>query len=383
MLFFTPPAFQISPDSITRLEDSLRANWAVNIDLSLAKLGGSSARKESRFDYYFRGIFNYCEQYVYRQAAGPEQSNALAKCLESHPDFIFLHRLWVACAFERSLRDLPPIYFDLDDVEHVSLARHLINAPSWPLERLRLLQVPALMFGVLKVASIAKKTFVCSDSDKKHLQRLCNGHNIVTIPNAVELPPAPRIDPGVETVLFIGSYTYPPNVAAAECLIREIWPLIKRSRPSAKLLIAGGNPELIPSYKSGVLDVEFTGFVENLDHLYSQTSVVCCPIKSGSGTRIKILEAGSYGVPVVSTTIGAEGLELAPGDEILLADSPEKIAESCIHLLENKIARQRLGNALREAVSSRFQRKEIIRRIQAEFSSGCTPLAVERGNQRR
>ena len=100
--------------------------------------------------------------------------------------------------------------------------------------------------------------------------------------------------------------------------------------------------------------VRFAGFVEDLDGLYQQSRVVCAPILSGSGTRIKIIEAAAYCRPIVSTRIGAEGIELHNGDSIFLRDDPKSFAEACIRLLNDHELCKRLGTAARAIVIDKY-----------------------------
>ncbi len=127
--------------------------------------------------------------------------------------------------------------------------------------------------------------------------------NSATLQDFQEMVQAP-------TLLFSCSYSYLPNIQAANYMIEEVFPKVKHKILEAKLIIAGGSPEQIPAYQNQPQDVEFTGFVYDLTGLYARLRVICCPIFSGSGTRLKLLEAGAYGKPIVSTTLGAEGIGL-------------------------------------------------------------------------
>src|SRR6266700_881188 len=124
---------------------------------------------------------------------------------------------------------------------------------------------------------------------------------MVTIPNAVAIPATYGIDPTSRSLLLLATYAYGPNIAAAEFLIREVWPLVREACPDAQLIIAGDKPERIPSFASHPPGVDFTGFVDDLDQLYRRVRIVCCPILAGGGTRVKILEAAAHGKAIVST----------------------------------------------------------------------------------
>ena len=130
---------------------------------------------------------------------------------------------------------------------------------------------------------------------------------------------------------------------AADYLISKIWPIILSAVPEARLCIAGSNPDNIASYKPSPAGVEFLGFVDNLDKLYKEVRVVCCPILSGGGTRIKILEAAAYGKPVVSTYHGGGRNRAAGWKGDLMRDGPRSFAEACIRLLKDRNFAEKIG----------------------------------------
>jgi glycosyltransferase involved in cell wall biosynthesis len=163
---------------------------------------------------------------------------------------------------------------------------------------------------------------------------------------------------------------------AADHLIKNIWPAVLSSLPEARLLVAGAKPESLTSYTEKPRGVTFVGFVDDLAKLYEEVAVVCCPILSGAGTRIKILEAAAYGRPIVSTTIGAEGIELKNGEEILIRDDPKSFAEACIRLLTDKSLAIRIGNRARAAVERKYMREEVIGNIRNVIGNGASMWAT-------
>lgn len=164
--------------------------------------------------------------------------------------------------------------------------------------------------------------------------------------------------------MFLGGYYYFPNLNAANFLIEQIWPQISKARPDAKLIMAGTCPENIRSYYAKVPGVEFTGFVEDLDKLYARTRIVCCPILSGGGTRVKIIEAAAYGKPIVATPIGAEGLSMHDDNELLIRTSADEIVQACLQLLSNDNLCQRLGTAAHQKTILQYDRGHVIQLIQ-------------------
>ena len=107
--------------------------------------------------------------------------------------------------------------------------------------------------------------------------------------------------------------------------------------------------------------------MNNLDPLYRRVRIVCCPILSGGGTRLKILEAGAYGKAIVSTTVGAEGLDLRDDQGIVLRDGGPAFARVCVELLRDPARCERLGAAAREAVARRYDRRKIVAHIRDEI----------------
>jgi len=103
-----------------------------------------------------------------------------------------------------------PIFFDMDDIEHVTLFRRLLHDPGWPAERLLLFQVPTLMFAEIQAMRLAAATFVCSEADRRYLTRLTRTARVQTVPNSVTFPPLGDTDASEPLVLFVGAMGYPP-----------------------------------------------------------------------------------------------------------------------------------------------------------------------------
>jgi glycosyltransferase involved in cell wall biosynthesis len=137
------------------------------------------------------------------------------------------------------------------------------------------------------------------------------------------------------------------------------------------LIIAGSFPDRIPSYRAGTQGIKFAGFVKELDDLYRQSRVVCAPILSGGGTRVKIIEAAAYGKPIVSTRIGAEGIELQDGIEILLRDDSKSFAEACIRLLNDHTLSKRMGVAARSMAIKKYNQIKIKQMIKGVIKESC------------
>jgi glycosyltransferase involved in cell wall biosynthesis len=156
---------------------------------------------------------------------------------------------------------------------------------------------------------------------------------------------------------------YAPNVDAAAWFVRQIFPSVLRRVPEARLLLVGHDTYHRARPLADGDRIVATGSVADVAPLVAQSTVSVAPIRVGSGTRVKILEALALGVPVVSTTLGAEGLDLMPGREILLADEAERFADQVVRLLTDGVARDALAEAGRAAVESAYSWDAIEQRL--------------------
>jgi glycosyltransferase involved in cell wall biosynthesis len=293
--------------------------------------------------------------------SGPEQVADLETCLARRPDLLFAHRLESMLLLMATRRPLPPVLYDVDDVEHIKFLRFLKQPPFWRGKLLMYLQWPVLYLTERRAIRFARTAFVCSETDQAYLRDKCGMRNVEVVPNAVRIPPASTV-PLEPNLLFLGNYRYGPNGAAAEYLARDIWPRIRLAIPEAKLVLAGRGAERLrlPQDQAGI---EVRGFVADLDALYKEIRVVTCPIFAGGGTRFKIIEAAAYGRPVVSTTLGAEGIPFSDRREIWLADTPDEFANACIELLRVHSRCVELGSRSREKAVLIYDREPIIDRV--------------------
>lgn len=204
------------------------------------------------------------------------------------------------------------------------------------------------------------------------------------IPNGGSLPvgcPNPLPDPSqrrlpasvpAPVVLFHGSLTYPPNGDAARVLVREVGPRLWQSQPDATIRLVGKASEAL-SRLHDPPRVQVTGWVDDLTAELQGADVVVVPIRYGGGTRIKILDAWAHRVPVVSTTIGAEGLDAKDGVELLIADSPREMADACVRLFNDHTLHKSLTEAGYERFSRHHQWRSIeeqVARVAANVISG-------------
>jgi glycosyltransferase involved in cell wall biosynthesis len=305
---------------------------------------------------------------------GKPEISAIKTKLLSQPDFVFAHRLssMIALTRIRKSQELPPVFFDLDDVEHRHAYRRGLHARSLSTAVYRLSGVPKLIIAERNAMRSADKTFVCSEVDQSYLASLRMGDAAV-IPNAIVVPKFKQPVCHQQTVLFLGNYRYLPNAEAAERLISRIWPLVLQQHETARLIVAGDCPELIGSYHLKPLDVEFTGLISDLDALYERSRIICCPIITGSGTRLKLIEAAAYAKPIITTPVGAEGLLFENDREILIRDSDAQIAAACSRLLSHDGECSELGSQAYRKAALIYSVDIVKQRIKSEL------LATVRG----
>ena len=154
------------------------------------------------------------------------------------------------------------------------------------------------------------------------------------------------------TILFIGSFRHTPNQEALNWFGRFVLPLILKECPDARLMVAGSDPPPRHSLPGPSEAIDLLGFVEDIREPLSRYAVFVCPILSGSGMRVKLLEAFAAGIPVVSTVVGAEGLVTKSGDGCLLADTPQEFAARVLELLADKSRAAELAEQARALVVS-------------------------------
>ncbi|HUG33492.1 MAG TPA: glycosyltransferase family 4 protein [Anaerolineales bacterium] len=177
---------------------------------------------------------------------------------------------------------------------------------------------------------------------------------ITVIPIAVDTKVANRFQPriGSFNILTMGTLYYPPNADGIRWFLVEVFPIIRRALPQAKLTIVGKSPpaDFLQVAKESDGSVAVTGYVPELDPYFAEASVVVIPVRAGGGMRVRILEAFAHGMPVVTTTVGLEGIQAEPGSDVLVADSPHEFAQSTIRLLSDGKLQARLsGNGIRLA----------------------------------
>lgn len=190
------------------------------------------------------------------------------------------------------------------------------------------------------------------------------GDRIAVIPIAVDtagLRPAP-LDPGSASIVTLGTLHYPPNADGIRWFLQDVFPAIRRAAPAAHLAIIGKNPpaDFLQAAAREPEAVTVTGYVPDLDPHMRAAAVVVIPVRAGGGMRVRILEAFARGLPVVTTTVGLEGIAAEPGVDVLVGDTPEAFADAVIGLLQDPAERARLAQNGRKLVERAYDWQAVL-----------------------
>jgi glycosyltransferase involved in cell wall biosynthesis len=248
---------------------------------------------------------------------------------------------------------------DLDDIESKAM-RRLADASRGELGRrmywLECLESAKTAKGEEHLSREFGTVLVCSEVDRDEFQRRCPETRVAVMPNVYPLPETAQLPhnpaPAIPTVLFVGSLDYQPNQDAVRLLLREIIPLVRADVPNAIFRVAGRRPPEWMVADCAAAQVDLIANPPDMAPLYRDATVAVVPLLSGGGTRIKILEAFAHGVPVVSTTVGAEGLGVRDGRHLRLADEPPVFAELVSQLLADACEGNRLVAAARSLLEA-------------------------------
>lgn len=207
------------------------------------------------------------------------------------------------------------------------------------------------------------RRIVVSPEDRMALEDAGNTLPVDILPNGVDtdlLRPLPM--PAVRrSLIFVGTLIYRPCADGAIWMIKEVMPRLRARFPDLEFWVVGRSPpaELIALSGDGIY---VTGTVPNVEPYYARAAIACVPLRAGGGSRLKILEAMALGRPVVSTTVGAEGLDVTHGEDILIADDAHAFAESIAGLLESEARSMAMSANARRLVQQRYDWADIASR---------------------
>ena len=286
--------------------------------------------------------------------------------LAAGADLVHLDILAVAALIERVPPGVP-VVVNAHNVESRLLAERVRSEPVRLRRAVLASQVRRLARMERRVCSAADRVLACSDIDAERLQALAPAARVTVVPNGVDLAGfCPGADPAGDdrTLVFVGQMSWFPNRDGIEHFLAAVWPRIRQRHPARLRIIGRDGDTMLPPAPG----VERTGFVADLRPLIESAAVYVVPLRVGSGTRLKLLEAMAMGKAIVTTRIGAEGLGLVDGTHALLADSPEAFAGAVARLLDDRALRQRLGLAARQLAEHRYGWDAIGARLAAVYA---------------
>ncbi len=194
---------------------------------------------------------------------------------------------------------------------------------------------------------------------------------ISVIPIAVDTRQIQPVERDVDllNMLTMGTLYYPPNADGIRWFLQEVLPLVRKKLPNVTLTIVGKNPprdflRLAEDSENGVI---VTGFIEDLDPYFAKSALMVIPVRAGGGMRVRILEAFARAMPVVTTTIGLEGIQAQPGKDVLVADSPSDFAEAVLRLMHDKALQSSLASNSRQLVESKYDWQVVLRELDKTY----------------
>jgi glycosyltransferase involved in cell wall biosynthesis len=313
-----------------------------------------------------QGVFGHWPLQILN-CASPDMTSAVRRLMDSsaydliHLDSIHMIRY---AALPEVRRTRSRIVLNWHNIESEVTRRYSENAPSFVRRWYAKHTAHKLEVVERETLRTAFGHVVCSQRECDQLHSIHRSARIAVVENGVDVRYFAGAGAGGggasgsagRNLLFVGSMAYYPNVQAAITFARGIWPSVREKLPGARLFIVGFNPGPEVLELASIEGVTVTGTVPDVRPYYRDALAAIVPLRSGGGTRLKILEAMAAGVPVISTELGAEGLAVAPGQDILVADADD--AEAWIRHLtcvsESAGLRKQLVAAGRHLVQARY-----------------------------
>lgn len=265
----------------------------------------------------------------------------------------------IVCDFLSTSQNMP-------DLSQAVLFQHNVEAVIWKRHAERATNpVVRAYFGMQArkmydyerdVCRKSKSIIAVSDADATRMRNDYGAARVSPVPTGVDLEYfSPRPSECAADLVFVGSMDWLPNVEGVTWFAREILPRIRERRPETTLAVVGRKPgrEVLDMAERDSR-IKITGTVPDVRPYMWGAAISIVPLRIGGGTRLKIYEAMAAKIPVVSTTIGAEGLEYQNGENIVIADQPQDFAEQCLALLADGSKRQRIAASAWDLVNSHY-----------------------------
>lgn len=303
-------------------------------------------------------------------------------------DRLFLTRQFDLVQFEFSqmasfrLPRPTPTVIDIHNAEFAFLQRVAATSPSSLKRAFNTLEYRKVRRLERRLWSQATLCVTTSDIDAALVSALVTTP-VHVVPNGVDASAFRRLDPPPErpTIVFTGTLRHAPNADGIRWYLRHVHPRVLAQAPDARLAIVGADPP--PDIRAAASpNIQVAGYVEDIRPWLHDARAAIVPLHAGGGTRLKILEAFAAGVPVVSTNIGAEGLEVIDGSDILLADEPEAFAAAVVRVLRDAACSQRLATRAEALVQERYDWSHVATALRAAHARALEQFAHARNDER-
>jgi len=296
-------------------------------------------------------------------------------------DIVILSRAHIADKYISIVRNhcaKAKVIFDTVDLWHLrEMRRAGVEGDEEILKRA--MELRELEFKLMRMSDL---TLVTSPAEKEIVMKEDPSIRVEVIPNIHEVRPPRRGFSKRRDIMFLGGFAHPPNVDAIKYFLREVFPIVKRKIPDAKLYVVGSNPTEEVK-RLGSRDVIVTGYVKDLSQYFENCRVFVAPLRYGAGLKGKIGESMAHGLPVVTTSIGAEGMGLEHGENALIADEPGKFARCVMMLYANEELWNRLSKNSIKHIEGKYSInvvKEQIKRLLEEGFQEENMLKIMRGD---
>lgn len=249
------------------------------------------------------------------------------------------------------------------NIEHLIWERMVVNERNLLKKKYLEMQKNRLKKFEIDVLNKVDSIITISASDKKVLEGLGVKNNCFVSPTGINLQDYSIWEMEEENSVFhFGSMDWMPNEQAVIWFLENVWPKVLQKVPVAKFYIAGRGitSKLVSWNKPNVIIV---GEVADSSNFYNSKSIMVVPLLAGSGIRIKILEGMAYGKAIVSTTLGAEGIPVTPGQHCILADTPDDFAQGVITLLTDNLYRRHIKSQTRKFIAENFDNKDLVGKL--------------------
>lgn len=266
-------------------------------------------------------------------------------------DFVFAHCSAVGRYIEH-LDGLPRLidYCDVDSRKW----RDYVDFKPWPLSQGYRWEAWRMERAERRIAAAVEQVTVATPGEVHALAEVGVHNRVDWFANGVDLeyfrPEGAGYDESVIT--FVGRMDYFPNEQCMVDFCATVWPLLRRERPRLQLQIVGAAPTRRVLALAGIAGVKVTGAVPDVRPYLRRSALTITPLKIARGTQNKILESMALGVPVVSSSVAARGVDAVPGEHLLVADSPQEVTAAVLRLLADPVERRRLAEAGRARVAS-------------------------------